>query len=168
MADLTKPILGIVVVAVSWYFYMDSGKPAPKVGRPAPDFSLKDYQWGTDYTLSKYKDKVVLVNFWATWCPPCRGEIPDFVQVRDALAPKGFEILGVSIDRDGAAAVGPFLKMTPMSYPVLAGTPEVQALYGGIHAIPTSFLIDRKGTIRDSWEGGIDGSRLREKVAALL
>ncbi|MBC7543569.1 MAG: TlpA family protein disulfide reductase [Candidatus Sericytochromatia bacterium] len=168
MADLTKPILGVFAVAAAWYLFSGGNSSAAKVGRPAPDFALKEYVGGADLKLSKYKGKVVLVNFWATWCPPCREEIPDFGRVRDALLPKGFEILGVSVDQDGASAVLPFLKTMPMSYPVLASTTEVVAAYGGIRSIPTSFLIDRQGIIRDTWEGSIDGSQLRERVAPLL
>lgn len=115
-------------------------------GKQAPAFSLKGAD-GKALELKSLTGKVVVVNFWATWCPPCRAEIPGMQEVYEKYKSKGLEIVGVSLDRDGWRAVTPFLQKTKMTYPVVMGGQEVAEAYGGISAIPTSFVIDRKGKI---------------------
>jgi peroxiredoxin len=134
----------------------------------APDFSLPSYEDNQPIELSSYKGKVVLVNFWATWCPPCRAEIPDFIQVQDRLRAQGFAIIGVSLDEGGAGVVAPFVKDFGINYPVAMGDQEVVSRYGGIRGIPTSFLIDREGRIAHVFPGMISGDTLEQAVKALL
>ncbi|MBC8214382.1 MAG: redoxin domain-containing protein [Candidatus Marinimicrobia bacterium] len=123
----------------------------------APDFTLFDVN-GTEYTLSKLKGKVVLVNFWATWCPPCRMEIPEFNELYTTYKNKGFEILGVSIS-DTQSQLTQFMKSFEVAYPVLHGSKfdisKITQMYGGIQSVPTSFIIGKDGTIIRIYPGAI-------------
>lgn len=110
----------------------------------------------------------MVLNFWATWCPPCRAEIPDFIAVREGLKTQGFEIIGVSLDEGGANDVIPFAQEFAITYPLVLGNQDVVNRYGGIRGIPTSFLIDREGTIVQKWPGMIDKATLERAVKAVL
>lgn len=112
--------------------------------RPAPDFSLKD-AGGQPIKLSDYKGKVVLLNFWATWCGPCTLEIPWFEQFQQQYRSKGFEVVGVSMDDDGWTSVKPYIAEHKINYRVLLGNDSVGQLYGGVDSLPTTFIIDREG-----------------------
>jgi peroxiredoxin len=113
----------------------------------APDFTLNDLK-GNQISLSEYKGKVLFLNFWATWCPPCRAEIPDFIEVYDEYKSKGLEILGVSVDEIGADKVSKFVERYKMNYPVAMATNELFRNYPPPQHIPTTIVIDRDGKIQ--------------------
>jgi len=126
---------------------------ADAAGKPAPEITLKDLN-GKDFTLADYKGKVVLVNFWATWCDPCRVEIPWLIDMQAKYGAKGFTVIGVAMDDEGQSVVAPFVakerfdvngQQVPMSYPILIGTDDASNKFGGILGYPTSFLISRDG-----------------------
>jgi thiol-disulfide isomerase/thioredoxin len=121
----------------------------------APDFTLKDLD-GKNVSLSQYKGKVVLINFWATWCDPCYIEIPWLIEIQQKYADKGFTILGIALDEEGKSVVAPFVakerfdvggQKLPMSYPILLGDDAVADKFGGLLGYPTSILISRDGKI---------------------
>ena len=114
---------------------------------PAPDFVIKDLQ-GTSLSLASYKGKVLVLNFWATWCPPCRKEIPDFIEVYRELKGKGLEILGVSVDGTTAEALLEWTKKTGINYPIALATPEILRDYEPGEYIPATIIVDRSGRIR--------------------
>ena len=118
---------------------------SPTQGQAA-DFSLENTDNRT-VRLSDYQDKVIILNFFATWCPPCRAEIPDFVELVKDYGDKGLVILGVSVDRGAAAAVKEFVKQYDINYPVMLDDGLVSKTYGPIHSIPTTFIIDRNKNI---------------------
>ena len=135
--------------------------------RQAPNVVFKTVD-GKMYDLSKLTGKVVIVNFWATWCGPCRKEIPDFIEFYKNYKDKGVEILGVSLDREGWAKVTPFLKQTPINYPIVLGNGEIAGKFSKFNAIPTTFIIDKSGKIVDEHTGVMTKSQLEAKVKALL
>lgn len=113
----------------------------------APDFTLKDLG-GSDISLSDYKGKVLILNFWATWCPPCRAEIPDFIEVYSEYKDKGLEILGISVDQVSPDQVRQFVERNEMNYPVAMATNQLFKDYPPPQAIPTTLIIDREGKIQ--------------------
>jgi cytochrome c biogenesis protein CcmG/thiol:disulfide interchange protein DsbE len=168
-------VAALVAVAGTTAFGMGSGAPfwqgeaaLAASAASAPDFTLPTVAGGSSLKLSDYKGKVVLVNFWATWCPPCREEIPDFIKVRNSLNAKGFEIIGIAMDEGGAKVVAPFAKEYGITYPLVLGNRDVTKRYGGIRGIPTSFLIDRDGKIAEKWVGMISEETLEKAVKAVL
>jgi peroxiredoxin len=114
---------------------------------PAPEFSLKDLQ-GNALSLASYKGKVLVLKFWATWCPPCRREIPDFIEAYKDLKEKGLEILGISVDELSADALREWTQNAGMNYPVAMATPKIIADYQPGEFIPATIIIDRHGRIR--------------------
>jgi len=133
----------------------------------APDFKLKD-QNGKEISLSSLKGKAVVINFWATWCPPCREEIPGFIKVYNRLKDKGVELVGISLDREGWEVVRPFLKKYEINYPVVVGDRELTEAYGGIRGIPTTFFVDRNGNIEDKHVGYMSEADFEKQVKKLL
>jgi peroxiredoxin len=127
-----------------------------QIGSTAPDFMLKDVA-GNNTALSFYKGKIVLLEFWATWCPPCKASIPDMVELQKKYQERGFTVLGVSIDTDSdaAAKVAQFSSLHGITYPVLIADEAVPMTYN-VMSIPTSFLISRNGTVISSYIGYFD------------
>jgi peroxiredoxin len=114
--------------------------------KPAPEFNLKDAN-GQAVHLADYKGKVVLLDFWATWCGPCKIEIPWFMDFEKQFKDQGFAVVGISMDEDGWAAIKPYVQNMKMNYRVLLGNDAVSSAYGGLDSLPTTLLIDREGGI---------------------
>jgi len=133
----------------------------------APDFTLPTTD-GKQLKLSDYKGKVVILDFWATWCPPCRKGIPDLVDLKKRFSSKGVEIIGISVDQETKDEVVPFIKEYGINYPIVYGNMNVYQKYGGIRAIPTSFIIDKEGKIVASYEGLISKSVYESHIKKLL
>ena len=132
----------------------------------APDFSLQTPE-GKVIKLSDYQGKVVVLNFWATWCPPCRTEIPDFVAVYNSYRKKGLEIIGIAVNSP-ASQIQKAVRDNKITYPVVISDGKVEASYGGINAVPTTFFIDRKGQIVKKYIGALDKKTLEDMIKGLL
>ncbi|HLJ49837.1 MAG TPA: redoxin domain-containing protein [Bryobacteraceae bacterium] len=149
---LTRPVLAIAVLSllVSCSKSPDTTHAASvkpdKDRKVAPDFTLKDAS-GASVKLSDYKGKVVILDFWATWCGPCKIEIPWFMEFEQEYKDRGFAVVGVSMDEDGWSAVKPYIEARKINYRILLGNDHVGDLYGGVESLPTTFLIDRTGKI---------------------
>ena len=138
------------------------------VGQPTPEFSLKDAN-GQTVHIADYKGKVVLLDFWATWCGPCKVEIPWFIDFERQFKDQGFAVLGVSMDEDGWAVIKPYVKDRQMNYRILLGDDKVSASYGGLDALPTTLLISREGKIASVHEGVSMGKEeFKNAIAQLL
>ena len=133
----------------------------------APAWELKDLD-GKAVKLSDFKGKVVLLNFWATWCPPCRQEIPDLVALQNQYKDKGLVVIGVSLDQNGPAGVKAFVSRMKINYPVVMGDAKTLEAYGNFQAIPTTFFIDRAGNVAGQYEGGADQAMFEAAVKPLL
>jgi peroxiredoxin len=138
-----------------------------KPGNRAPDFTLKNAQ-GESASLESYKGKVVLLNFWATWCGPCKTEIPWFIELESKYGDQGFTVLGVSMDEDGWKAVTPYVAEHKMNYPVLLADEHVNRLFGGIEALPTTMVIDREGRFASIHYGLISKAEYENEIRRLM
>jgi cytochrome c biogenesis protein CcmG/thiol:disulfide interchange protein DsbE len=118
----------------------------------APEFKLQNLN-GEEVKLSDYSGKLIFVNFWATWCPPCRAEIPGFIKMYDQYKDQGLVILGISTDRDGKEVVKKFVDKNKVNYPILLYNMEVIRAYGGITGIPTTFIVNQMGEIVNKFVG---------------
>ncbi|MGB8476056.1 MAG: TlpA disulfide reductase family protein [Candidatus Acidiferrum sp.] len=145
-------------------------------GLPAPALTLKDLD-GKEVSLSDYKGKVILVNFWATWCDPCRGEIPWLIELQQKYGPKGFVVLGIALDDDGKSVVAPFVAkerfdvnghQEPMSYKILIGNDDAANKFGGLFGYPTSILISRDGKQIKRITGMIDYDEISKLIESQL
>jgi thiol-disulfide isomerase/thioredoxin len=132
----------------------------------APDFTLPQLD-GHDLRLSAYRGKVVLLDFWATWCDPCREEIPHLVELQQRYGDSGLQIIGVSMD-DSSDPVRPFYQQFHMNYPVVMGTAQTGAQYGGILGLPITFLIDRDGRIYAKHIGATSAEVFEKEIKTLL
>ena len=131
---------------------------SPLVDKPAPDFKLDDLG-GNQVSLAGYRGKALLINFWATWCAPCRIETPWLIELRNRYAAKGFEVLGIDTEGDDLeksdkagwakddAAVSKFVSEMKVSYPVLMDGDSISREYGGLDDLPMSFFVDRNGKV---------------------
>ena len=135
--------------------------------KQAPAFELTSTD-GKKITLADYKGKVVIVDFWDTWCPPCRMEIPHFIELYSQYKAKGFEMLGVVLGREGKAKVLDFIKTNNINYPNAYSTEAFLNAYGPIEGIPTTFVIDQKGYIYKTYTGYRDKAVFEGDIKALL
>jgi peroxiredoxin len=183
ISPFTWVITGFAVVIVAILVIDKMHEPAPTtIQRPAdaapqaqqggmgsaPMFELADTR-GKKKSLDAYKGKVVMLNFWATWCGPCKQEIPDFIELQKEYRDKGFEIVGLSLDQPGQEEiVKRFVKEKGINYDVLFDDGSVAQAYGGVRSIPTTFLINREGEIVSSKVGLQPKSAWATAIEALL
>jgi len=139
----------------------------PEDRKAAPDFTLNDAS-GKPVTLSALRGKVVLLNFWATWCGPCQIEIPWFVEMAQANRDAGLEVVGVSMDDDGWQSVRPYIQSRKVSYTVLSGNQDIARLFNGVQSLPATFIIDRSGRIAAVHVGLCSKSEYESDIAAVM
>lgn len=137
------------------------------IGSTAPDFTLTTLD-GKKVKLSDYRGKAVLLNFWATWCGPCKVEIPWFMDLEKEYGPQGLVVLGVSMDDDGPTKVAQFAKEMKIDYTVVMGNDDVADEYGGVAGLPTTFYVDRSGKIVKKVAGLVSHSEIEDGIKAAL
>ena len=167
---------GLALIAISllgfwWLGRQSPDEPAgassrPQIGQPAPDFVLQDLA-GSSGRLSNLRGQVVLVNLWATWCPPCRAEMPELAALYLAHKDEGFVILGVD-DQERNETVSEFLQRNPLPYPVLLDPDSRVSRAYGVDFLPMSVLIDRRGVLRAMFPGQSSRAKLEAVVKPLL
>ncbi|MBN2424418.1 MAG: TlpA family protein disulfide reductase [Calditrichaceae bacterium] len=176
------PILGLTAIAVVLLGYLFIGSSSEQKGSKssavkssvasvkesmqyptAPNFALPDLN-GETISLSDFREKVVFINFWATWCPPCRVEIPYFIELIDKYEGEGFVVLGVALDPREFDKVQPFADQIGINYPVVLDKTGASNLYGGIRSIPTTFVVNREGKVVEQ----IVGSRPKAEFERII
>jgi len=162
------PLIGLALLLAA------CGQPAPSrtesspgEGAKAPAFALKDLN-GSVVTLADSDGTIRLVDFWTTWCAPCREEIPMFKELHAAYGPKGFTLVGIAMDDEGLSVVKPFAEEYQIPYVTLLGTEEVAKSFGGVVGYPTKFLVDRDGRVLETWVGPVPRAVLEKKIQSLL
>ncbi|BCA81025.1 TlpA disulfide reductase family protein [Desulfuromonas sp. AOP6] len=160
-----KMIIAAVVIglAVVYFFVAGSGvreselstAKEPAAIAMAPDFSLTDMQ-GESVSLSEYRGKVVFLNFWASWCPPCKEEMPSMESLYQGLKEGDFVMLAVNVEENGKEAVAQFLKEVPVNFPILLDSTQAVANLYKVRGLPHTFIIDREGNMVDSVTGALD------------
>jgi cytochrome c biogenesis protein CcmG, thiol:disulfide interchange protein DsbE len=168
---MKKPLFLLLVVAALLIWIALRRPSAPAVGRagelrPAPEFSLSDLA-GKKLRLSDYRGHVVLLDFWATWCDPCKREIPHFVEMQNRYGPQGLQVIGISMDDDEKLA-REFQGQFKMNYPVAMGSTELADQYGGILGLPITFVIDREGRIASRHVGATEAEVFEAEIKKLL
>jgi thiol-disulfide isomerase/thioredoxin len=133
----------------------------------APDFTLNDLS-GEAVTLSDFRGKLVILNFWATWCAPCRDEIPVFVKLQDEYSDKGLAIIGISLDDISPDLIKKFAEGFDVNYPMLMYKPRVVYSYGGIYSIPTTFIITPGGKVVNRFIGNPGEAIFRQEIGRWL
>jgi cytochrome c biogenesis protein CcmG/thiol:disulfide interchange protein DsbE len=165
-------VLVLIAVAAGLYFVsrhhaVPGGMNSAAIEHPlAPEFSLPDLT-GQKLDLSSYRGEVVLLDFWATWCDPCRDEIPHFIELQNEYGEQGLQIIGVSMD-DGPEPVRDFCQHFKINYPIVMGDAKVGELYGGVLGLPIAFLIGRDGRISAKHIGATDVSVFEKEIVSLL
>jgi peroxiredoxin len=133
----------------------------------APKFELKDAN-GAIVTPEEYKGKVVLLNFWATWCVPCKAEIPWFQEFEKKFKDRGFAVVGVSLDEEGWGVVKPYVAERKITYRMVIGSEEVSTRYGGVNSLPTTFIIDKEGKIAAIHTGLVSKATYQKEIEEML
>jgi len=147
--------MGALVALAVMSLFCSGQESAPQ----APDFDLSDIN-GQTLNLSQFEGQVLVLNFWATWCPPCRAEIPDFIDVYNEYKDKGLAMIGVSLDNMSEEELAPFVSDYGMTYPVALGTGQMVDDYKPGRYIPATIIVDKKGRIRTRHVGVMDRETL--------
>ena len=170
---MKRAVLVLIAILLAAGLFMASrhrsehtGVPSAANHSPAPNFTLTDLN-GQPLELASYRGKVVLLDFWATWCTPCRAEIPHFIEFQNTYRDQGFQAIGISMD-DDLKPVRPFYEQFKMNYPVALGNEKLAQAYGGILGLPVTFLIDRDGRIAAKYVGAVDIGVIQQGVQSLL
>ena len=177
--------LALLVVAASFYGWKSraafrkwqtAGDASTSSLGNEPDVTFANLQ-GQSETLASLKGKVVLVNFWATWCDPCKEEIPGLMELQEKYAGRGFTVLGVAMDDDGKSVVQPFVEKTQfdvggrsmnINYPIVLGDDDVATKFGGLFGFPVSFLISRDGKVEKKYLGELTEDEMEKEIEGLL
>lgn len=168
--NLLIALVAITIGAIVYFYARPSGSrsrlAAPAEHALAPDFSLPNLSGG-ELNLSTYRGRVVLLDFWATWCVPCREEIPHFVDLQNQYRDQGLQIIGVSMDDSPDPALV-FYKTLKMNYPVVMGNAKIGELYGGVLGLPIAFVIGRDGRIYAKHVGATSMPVIEKEILPLL
>ena len=161
-------IFAVVALVLAWILLRPPAVNHQGAGalRPAPDFALTDMS-GNRVNLSAYRGKVVLLDFWATWCAPCKEEIPHFVDMQNRYGPRGFQVIGISMDDDEKPVLD-FQQQFKINYPVAVGSAKLAEQYGGVLGLPITFVIDPEGRIVSRHIGQTSAEVFESEVQKLL
>ena len=167
MTKKAAVIIAVIGIAAAIYVHRRAGRhPVVSANLPVPAITLTDLN-GNALSLPGYHGKVVLINFWAAWCTPCRGEIPQFMALQEKYGSRGLQTVGISLD-DPESALRDFCRESRVNYPIVMGNQRIAETFGGVLGLPTTFLIGRDGRVRAKHEGETDFRKLEQEIADLL
>jgi peroxiredoxin len=167
MALSTTAAVSIIAVALVQNRSRAEGTSQTGQALPAPAWELQGLD-GKTVNSTDFKGKVVVLDFWATWCQPCKAEIAGFIDLQKKYQAQGLAVVGISVDQAGFGAVKSFVQKDGINYPVVLADSKVVAAYGGIEAIPTTFIIDRAGRVLKQHLGFTDKEEFEKEIKALL
>ncbi len=133
-----------------------------------PSFSLSDVVSGKQVDSSSFKGKALLVTFFATWCPPCRMEVPELKKLQENFGDKKFSVVAISVDQGGVAGVADFVARKKLNYPVLMASYKIISDFGGVYGIPTSFLVNTAGSVVKRYQGFVDYDTLKRDITRAI
>jgi cytochrome c biogenesis protein CcmG, thiol:disulfide interchange protein DsbE len=166
MADVRVILMGVCLATATLSTATTPSSAADRTPQAAPDFTRTDLE-GRSLSLRSYRGKLVLLNFWATWCAPCLAEIPRFVVWQNTYEAAGLQIVGVSMDDELAPVKRAYAKYH-LNYPVAMGDAQLGERFGGVLGLPLSYLIDPDGRIVGRYQGELDLKQLESKIKSLL
>jgi thiol-disulfide isomerase/thioredoxin len=168
-------VIGVLALGTGAFFYVTgpvpqatgSGTKSESSEIGAPVWELRDLN-GKKVNSSEFKGKVVILDFWATWCGPCRMEIPGFIELQKNYGAKGLVVVGIALDEEGTLVVKPFTAKAGINYTILIGDAKVQRAFGDVEALPTTFIIDGEGRIVSRHVGYADKTTFENEIKRLL
>jgi len=158
-------IIGMLYLSTGAVVPIQKQAESDETNKKAPEISLSDIS-GEKISLEKLRGKVILLDFWATWCPPCRMSVPDLLELQNRYSAKKLQVIGIGLDKKDNIIL--FAEQYKINYPVAAGDQSIANKYGGITGIPTMFIIDKKGNIRKKFEGYTRKNVLEAEIEKLL
>lgn len=157
----------LVLVSLYLLFVIRVRTLRPSHPYPAPDFTLRDLH-GNPVRLSSFRGRGIVLNFWATWCGPCRREIPWFIQLQKQYGPSGLQVIGISMDEGGDKTVEQFVEKTGIDYPILIDDGRVSTLYGATEILPTTYYISRNGMVLAFVKGVLGKDKVEANIKETL
>jgi len=148
--------------------FIISGAVVTQAATPMPSFSLESVRDGKIVESDSFRGKVLLLTFFATWCPPCVEEVPTLIKLQNELADSGFSVVGLSVDQQGQASVAKFVNKRDINYPVLLAKSQTTRDFGGIYGIPVAFLVNKSGNVVKKYTGYIQHDILEKDIRSLL
>jgi thiol-disulfide isomerase/thioredoxin len=165
---MKSTLIFLTILATGLSFLAVATRAAESVAlSTAPAWELKDID-GKLVRSSDFAGKVVILDFWATWCPPCKAEIPGFIELQKEYGEKGLVVVGVSLDEEGPAVVKPFMQQFGVNYPIVMGDQKIAQDFGGVRVIPTTFVIDKSGNIVAKHVGYSPKETFEKEITPLL
>ena len=158
----------IVFICLLLLAFLGFSPASAAAAKKIPDFSLKDVSSGAVVDSTQLRGKILLVNFWATWCPPCRKEIPYLMKLHEKYQRKEFSVIGISLDQGGKRLVRKFVDKLKVNYPIVIGSSKVARGFGGVAGIPVSFLVDREGNLVKRYDGYVTEKILSKDIERIL
>jgi thiol-disulfide isomerase/thioredoxin len=148
--------------------FVISGAVVSQAATPMPSFSLESVRDGKIVDSDSFRGKVLLLTFFATWCPPCVEEVPTLIKLQNELADSGFSVVGLSVDQQGQASVAKFVDKRDINYPVLLAKSQTTRDFGGIYGIPVAFLVNKSGNVVKKYTGYVQHDILEKDIRNLL
>ncbi len=164
---LREKVFRVTLLSILLLFFFTSFAQAANIEK-MPKFSLENALNGKTVNSEVFKGKVLLITFFATWCPPCREEIPSLIKLQNELSAKGFSVLGFSVDEGGPKVVKKLIEQAKINYPILMTESKTVRDFGGITGVPTTFLINKTGKVVSRYLGYVSHSKLEKDIKAEL